>query len=466
MREFFRLMTHSALSIIGSLIATVSAVMFLALFAIAVAGHEGSPYLGIFSFVILPSIFVFGLLLIPVGIALRRRREARLMGEGKPLPAAPVIDFNDPRTLKVSAIIAALTVVNIAIVSAAAYKGIEVMDSTEFCGTACHTVMSPEYTTYQRSPHARVNCTECHIGSGANWFVKSKLSGSWQLVSVAFDLFPRPIPTPVHHLRPARETCEECHWPEKFVGDRLQVRTRFEENEEQTETKTVLLMKVGGVHEGQGHGIHWHVDRGNEVRYLSDLDRKTVFEVELRNAEGQTRRWKRTEGEAAPADAQWRTMDCIDCHNRPTHVYRMPEPEMDDALRHGAVDKSLPFIKRESLRLLKESYASHEEARVGIREGLVAFYKAEYPEVAARDLAKIESSAQGVWDIYRQNVFPAMKITWGTYPNNIGHDGCFRCHDKKHADEKGKTISKDCSLCHETLATQEEQPEILEVLYP
>ena len=134
------------------------------------------------------------------------------------------------------------------------------MDSTQFCGGTCHTVMTPEFTTYQRSPHSRVKCTECHIGSGADWFVKSKLSGSWQLVSVALDLYPRPIPTPVENLRPARETCEQCHWPTRFVGERLRFFNRFAEDEKQTEKKTVLLMKIGGGETGRAHGIHWHVD--------------------------------------------------------------------------------------------------------------------------------------------------------------------------------------------------------------
>jgi nitrate/TMAO reductase-like tetraheme cytochrome c subunit len=171
-----------------------------------------------------------------------------------------VIDLNVGRTRTLLLLFMALTLVNVVILAVSTYKAVEVMDSTKFCGQACHSVMAPEFTTYQRSPHSRVACVECHIGPGAGWFVKSKLSGSWQLISVSLDLYPRPIPTPVHNLRPARDTCEQCHWPNKFVGDRLKVITRFRDDEANTPEKTVLLLRVGGMQGRESKGIHWHVD--------------------------------------------------------------------------------------------------------------------------------------------------------------------------------------------------------------
>jgi hypothetical protein len=363
------------------------------------------------------------------------------------------------------------TGINALILGIGTYKGVEVMESTAFCGKACHSVMEPEYTTYQRSPHARVSCVECHIGEGADWFVKSKLSGSWQVVSVAFDLYPRPIPAPVHNLRPARETCEECHWPTKFVGDRLKVNTHFEEDEANTKTETVLVLKVGGKEAGYAHGIHWHVDPDHVVRYRADESRQTMYEVEMTGPDGKTTRWVGPDADSPEAAAaSWRTMDCVDCHNRPTHIYRMPAAELDTALTEGRIDPTLPFIRREGQKALEKEYPSHEAAREGIREHVVGFYEAQYPDVARDRADVVQAAAEAVGDIYCWNVFPSMNITWGTYVNHIGHPdfstevGCFRCHGGEHTTEDGDAIAMDCTTCHSLLAEREEDPQILQTL--
>jgi len=341
-----------------------------------------------------------------------------------------------------------------------------VMESTAFCGTACHSVMQPEFTAFQRSPHARVDCVDCHIGPGADWFVKSKISGAWQLVAVAFDLYPRPVPTPIHNLRPARETCEQCHWPEKFVGDKLRVSTHFEEDETNTETKTALLLKVGGIQGRESRGIHWHVDPQNRIRYLSDASRETIYDVELSLPDGSKRVYRKGD---APEDAVWRDMDCVDCHNRPTHIYRQPEDEVDLALDEGRIDRNLPFIKREALKELLIEYDSHEAARDGIANAIDAFYSTEYPEVHSGQAAAIEAASGQLGDIYTSNIFPTMNVYWDTYPDHIGHEsspGCFRCHDRRHRTEDRERISKDCETCHTVLAEREENPAILEQLLP
>jgi hypothetical protein len=339
------------------------------------------------------------------------------------------------------------------------------MDSTEFCGQACHSVMAPEYTAFQRSPHASVQCVNCHIGPGANWFVKSKLSGTWQLVAVTFNLYPQPIGTPVQNLRPARETCEQCHWPTKFVGDRLKVIPGYADDETSSEQKSVLLMRVGGKQGSVSRGIHWHVDPGVRIRYLADEKRETVYEIEMTGPKGEARRYK-GEG-SAPAGAAWRTMDCVDCHNRPSHTFRMPVEEVDMAMSDGRLPRDLPFLHRESIRLLKASYPSQEAARQQIAAGLQAFYAKQYPAVAASRGPAIRDAAAVLGTLYSSNVFPSMKIGWGTYPNHIGHEnspGCFRCHDDAHKTADGRTISQDCSLCHGLLAVQEKDPAILRSL--
>jgi hypothetical protein len=465
--------TGNLVSLIGTGLTTASAFLFVLLLLMHAVGAEGAgPYLGILTFLILPAVFVLGLVLIPIGIhrAQGRQRAAIERGEEEG-PRFAVLDFNRPSIRKGALIFLAATGVNALILGVGTYKGVEVMESTEFCGTACHAVMEPEYTTYNRSPHAKVRCVECHIGSGADWFVKSKLSGSWQVVSVAFDLYPRPIPAPVHNLRPARETCEECHWPDKFIGDRFKVNTHFEEDEANTETKTVLVLKVGGRQAGRSHGIHWHVDPDHTVRYRADEKRRTMYEVEMTDAEGQRTLWKGPEAESPEASgAEWRTMDCVDCHNRPSHVYRMPAVELDAALLDRTIDPSLPFIRREAQKALEAEYPSHEAAREGIAKAIADFYEAEFPDIARDRGETVAAAGEAIGDIYAWNVFPDMNVTWGTYANHIGHPdfstevGCFRCHGGEHMTEDGDMISMECATCHSLLAEREEAPEILETL--
>ena len=472
--RFFATVTGNPVSLAGSAITTVSAFLFLLLFGIhVVSEHGSSPYLGILSFLILPGIFVLGLALIPVGLWQTRRRRLQALAEDDPAAEFSVIDFNKPSTRKSALVFVAATGINALILGIGTYKGVEVMESTQFCGTACHKVMDPEYTTYKRSPHARVKCVECHIGPGANWFVKSKLSGSWQLVSVAFDLYPRPIAVPVHNLRPARETCEQCHWPNKFVGDRFKVNTHFQEDEANTEVKTVLVIKVGGRQSGKSHGIHWHVDPDHVVRYRADDKRQSIYEVEMVAKDGTKQSWRSPaadtpEGQKA---TEWRTMDCVDCHNRPTHIYRAPELELDAALFDKRIDTTLPFVRREGLKALQAEYASADAARAGIAKAIGDFYRQGYPQVATEKAAQVDAAGKALGDIWAWNVFPQMNIKWGTYKNHLGHTadmstevGCFRCHDEQHATKDGRTVSQDCATCHSLLAQEEKDPAILKTL--
>jgi nitrate/TMAO reductase-like tetraheme cytochrome c subunit len=459
--------TGSLLGLIGAVLAIVSGILILTLFGLSLVGFDGGPYVGILAYLALPGVFVAGLLLIPLGVWRERRRVAH---GGVARSSLPVIDLNSPRTRKIALIVAGLTVVNVVVVAIATYEGVELMESPRFCGS-CHSVMAPEFAAYQRSPHARVACVECHIGPGAPWFVKSKLSGAWQVVSVNLDLYPRPIPVPVHNLRPARDTCERCHWPQRFVGDRLQVRTAHASDAANTPKKTVLLMHVGSGEPGGSNGVHWHVGHGVEVRYKADPTRQKIGDVELALPDGTRRTYRSTDAASDPgADAQWRTMDCIDCHNRPTHRFGTPEGEIDAALASGRLDRSLPFVRREALRLVKAQYPSHDAAKAGIREGLRAFY-AVTPAAAGTTpptTQAIETAASVIGELYALNVWPQMNITWGTYPSFLGHDaapGCFRCHDEAHVAEGGRTISQDCNLCHSLLAQDESEPEILKKLY-
>ena len=467
--RFVAHITRNPLGMAGAVLTTVSAVLFLTLFALDLVGYHGSPYTGILAFLIIPGLFLLGLALSPLGLWRERARRRRLGAEAD--ETLPVWDLNVDRVRRNVLVFLLLSIVNVVILSTATYKGVEVMESTSFCGASCHTVMEPEYTTYKRSPHARVKCVECHIGEGANWFVKSKISGSWQLVSVAFNLYPRPIASPVHSLRPARETCEQCHWPNKFVGDRVKVNTHFSEDEGNTETKTVLVVKVGGHQAGRSNGIHWHVDPDHVVRYRADAKRQTVYEVEMAAKDGTLHRYKGPAAEPAGAPAaEWRTMDCVDCHNRPTHVYREPARELEDALVDRRIDPTLPFVRREGLKALVADYPSHEAARAGIAKAISGFYEASYPKLAADKKDQVAAAGRALGDIWAWNVFPAMNVKWGTYPNHLGHPdmsaevGCFRCHDEQHKAADGTAISQDCSTCHSILAQDEKSPEILKTI--
>jgi hypothetical protein len=358
---------------------------------------------------------------------------------------------------------AVLSAANVVILAMVSYKGVEVMESTEFCGTTCHSVMSPEHTAHQRPPHSQVACTTCHIGPGAEWFVKAKLRGAWQVVSVAFDLYPRPVPTPVHSLRPASQICEPCHARSVYVGDRLWVKTSFANDEANTELKTVLAMHVGGVRGTTAHGIHWHVDPGVRIRFRSDEARATIPVVELTRSTGEVELFLAS-GATAASGESWREMDCIDCHNRPAHAYRQPEAEVDLALAEERMPRALPYVRREGLRLLRETYPSHEAARESIARGLDSYYAANHPGV---DRALVTRAGELLGAIYASNVFPAMNVSWDTYPDHRGHEqspGCFRCHDGEHVTEDGRAISDDCSSCHGLLALEEENPEILAAL--
>ncbi|MBA4175968.1 MAG: cytochrome C [Leptothrix sp. (in: Bacteria)] len=469
MRNFLSVITRHWIGLLGAVIALIAVVLMLTLVAIQLTGFRGGAYLGIVTYMLLPALFAIGLVLIPIGVIRKRRIDAAAVAHHELLqPGLPVIDLNNERTRGFVIASVLVGLVSVVVLAGATHKGVQEMESVAFCGTVCHTVMEPEHTAFQRSSHSKLTCADCHIGAGADWFVKSKISGSWQMVSVALNLYPTPIPSPVHNLRPARDTCEQCHWPTKHIGDKLRVRTLFADDEANSESKTVLLMKVGGQQGTTSTGIHWHVDRGIQIRFQSDASRQNIYDVEMKGADGKVRVFKTEDKPAGPVE--WRDMDCVDCHNRPSHTFNLPAPEIDSALEDGRIDRTLPFVKREGLRVLSDAkYESKEDARVGITKEIGDFYKTKYAEIAAAKAPQIAAAASALSDIYSWNVFPKMKVTWGTYKSNLGHEdapGCMRCHDKKHADEGGKKISGSCNLCHVVLAEDEKDPEILKTLKP
>jgi hypothetical protein len=451
----------------GAVLTTSTALTMIAFwFYDVVLPGPPHPYVGILIFLILPGFFLLGLALIPLGIWLRRM-SLRKSGE---LPAIyPAIDLSLPLVRQGMVYVAGATALNFVIFGTASYRGVEYMDSTAFCGTTCHTVMAPEYAAYQNSPHAHVACVECHIGPGAPWFVRSKLSGLRQVFAVTFKTYSRPIPSPVKFLRPARETCEQCHWPQRFTGDKFLVNTSYKDDEKNTPQTDVLLLKVGG-RTWQGLvGIHGHhLSDGARIHYIStDAERQVIPAVYYTDDSGKTIEFLSTD--AKPTQRQLdkgehRVMDCIDCHNRPTHAFEMPETAVDKQMSTGTISPTLPYIKKKAVEMLKVDYPSQDEARQHILAELNNFYRSYYPAIYQTQRTVVQQSAEGVAAIYLRNVFPDMRLTWGSHPNNLGHNdfpGCFRCHDGSHTSADGQTITNDCSACHNLLAVGEENPKVL-----
>jgi hypothetical protein len=455
-------LSNNWISLFGVLIVTSATILWLALLPSTLRGQVPNPYIGILMYLALPAIFTAGLLVIPLGIVWERRRKRR----SGVLPASfPALDFQNRELRRLLAFIGAATFANVVIAGQLSYSAVSYMDSVGFCGQTCHRVMQPEFTAYQNSPHSRVECVQCHIGPGAGWFVRSKLSGVRQVFAVAFHTYSRPIAAPVHDLRPARETCETCHWPQQYGGERLKVIAKFADDEHNTATKTVLMMHIGGGNGRQGiHGVH--MGPGVRVRYAhSDEKRQTIPWVEYQDPSGKVTAYTSSDAKTTmPGALPVREMDCIDCHNRPSHAYQMPEPAVDLKLADGSISATLPFAKKTAVGLLKAAYESREQAQARIPAAFAAFYRERYPDIYVAKGAEIERSAEAILTIYQCNIFPDMNVTWGAYPNNVGHTdfpGCFRCHDDNHVAAGGAKVTQDCGACHNMLAMEEAAPKVL-----
>jgi NapC/NirT cytochrome c family, N-terminal region len=463
---------RNPISMTGAVLTTSSALTVISfwLFEIVLGGGASSyPYAGILLYLILPGLFVLGLILMPAG-ALWRRRQLIRRNE---LPRLyPRVDFAEPLFRRAAGLIAFATFMNVLIFTTASYKGVQYMDSVQFCGATCHTVMQPEYTAYLNSPHSRVACVECHIGPGASWFVRSKLSGAKQVLAVALDDYPRPIPSPVTSLRPARATCEQCHWPQRFEGNLLLVLNHYDSDQANTSETTVLDMKVGGQNASGPQGIHGHhLAPGTTITYVAlDRERQVIPEVTYTDASGKSIVFRSTTIKATPAQlaqGEHRTMDCMDCHNRPTHTFQLPGDAVDQEMSEHYISTDLPYIKKEALAALKTNYPSRQVATERIGATLKNFYMTKYPQVVAAQNKQLQAAIHAVQQIYLRNVFPQMHVTWGTYIDNLGHmnwPGCFRCHDGNHVAANGQSIPNDCSTCHDILAMSEHNPKILSEL--
>lgn len=447
MRPVVSAVLRSRIASIGATLTTTAALLFLVLVGLDLFGFIENPYAGIVIFVLVPAIFVLGLLLIPFGVWLDRRR-----GRIEAPPTA--FTLSDPNVRRAMLFVLVATLINLALVSFASFGAVEYSESQAFCGQTCHPVMRPQFVAHQFGPHARVDCVSCHVGPGAGAFLSAKFNGSRQLWLVASHSYQQPIPSPIHNLPPVEGTCENCHWPDRYIGDVIKIFYEYADDAEVSETKTTVRLHVGGAVSGTGGGtgIHWHMNRSNVVEYLAeDEQRETVTYVKRTASDGTVREYFADGVDAAAvAGKPLRRMDCTDCHNRAAHTFgTTPERAVDEAIGAGLIDRKIPFIRREAVRALRASHASQDAAIDAIDRSVRDAVKASLPH--GFEEAALRRSIGVTQAIYRRNVFPEMNITWGTYPNQRGHttsNGCFRCHTDTHKTRDGLTIKQDCESCH------------------
>jgi hypothetical protein len=346
--------------------------------------------------------------------------------------------------------------------SVVAYQAFHYSESVEFCGELCHSVMEPEYVAYQNSPHARVACTACHVGAGAGWYTRSKLSGLYQVYAVNAKVYPRPIPTPLENLRPAQETCEQCHWPEQFFGAQQKQFNHYMYDDANTHWPINMLIRTGGgdPKTGQTSGIHWHMNIGVKVEYIARDDKRLDIPW-VRITDRETGRVTIYHDETDPmtpeevAAAEPREMDCMDCHNRPSHIFYSPDYAVDKAILTGRIDGDLPGIKRVAVEAMSREYSSTEEALTGIANYVTDHYRLEMPEFYAENRVTIDEAILGIENAFKKNIFPRMNVRWSSYSDNIGHfdhPGCMRCHLGDHVTEDGIRITHKCDACHSILS--------------
>jgi nitrate/TMAO reductase-like tetraheme cytochrome c subunit len=463
MKRIFPKSFYNLRTLIGAAIASVSFGLVLFLTVLDLFAGEQKPYVGILTFIILPIFILVGLVQVFYGTWREHKREKQGLPHELKLPR---FDLNDPRQRNAFFWIALGGLMLLIFSAFGSFKAYEYTDSDQFCGTMCHSVMNPEYTAYQYSPHARVGCAKCHIGPGAGWFVRSKLSGAYQVYATVFNKYPKPIPTPIENLRPAQETCEQCHWPKHFFSEKMHKNTYFLSDEKNTRWTLDLLIKIGGgnIEAGPTSGIHWHMNIANELTYIAiDSQRQNIPWIRSKNPDGKVVVYRSTENSLT--DEQIRTlktrrMDCIDCHNRPTHIYHPPARSINHVMSLGWIDPNLPNVKSVSIKALETSYSTKQLGLDSIKLAIEEYYQINYPDLAKAKQDSIVKVVSEVQKIFNRNYFPEMHVSWKNFPDNIGHmyyPGCFRCHDGKHVSDEGKVLPRDCDVCHTIIAQQFEK---------
>jgi hypothetical protein len=447
---------QNSVSLLGMLVVLFGAAIILLLLLAELFDTTPQPYLGMFIFLIVPAMMLFGVGMVLGGMrweAARRRRVAALAQ----LPY-PSVDLNDPRQRRLFvAVVLTGTLVGTLLVWAG-FEGYQFTESVTFCGQTCHVPMQPEYTAYLDSAHARVRCVECHVGEGVLHYARSKFQGAHQLLAVMANNYTRPIPTPIKNLRPARDTCEKCHWPEKFFGAKLLQLPHFRYDEQNTPEQVTLILKTGGGNKAHGEsgGVHWHMMIENRVTFAAtDPQLQDIPLTRVERADGSETTYVSTRTKLRSeqlAQLPRHKMDCMDCHNRPAHGFPSPDGGVDQALFKRQISPTLPRVKQLLVDAMMPDYPDRESAHRAIRKRLVDSYASSYPQILEQRSGDVDQAIDVACRIFDRAVFPEMRVTWQTYPTNIGHrnwPGCFRCHDGRHVSPDGRVLGNDCAgTCH------------------
>jgi len=444
----------------GAVLAFISFLLIVFSMLISLFFDRSDSYSGLFTYIILPVFLIIGLILIPVG-AIRKIRESK-KHKDEPESKFPIVNLNEPTQRTAVIIFIVGSTIFLMLSAIGSYEAFHYSESVEFCGKLCHTVMKPEYVAYQNSSHARVACVTCHVGPGAGWYVRSKMSGLYQVYAVTTGNYPKPIPTPITNLRPARETCEQCHWPEKFYARQLNTKKHYLADETNSEWDIHLNIKTGPSYSALGlqEGIHWHINPNVKIEYIATSpQRDTIPWVRYTNLKtNEVYTFEDKENPLSSSDLskyQIRTMDCIDCHNRPSHHYRNPADFVDDALTSGRISNKLPDIKMLSMQILTPRFQSTDSALLTIQTKVLDYYNTKYPEVIEQNKQWVTDAIKTLQEEFQKNIFPEMRVRWDVYPSYLGHlesNGCSRCHNGNHSTADNRVISRDCNLCHEIAA--------------
>jgi hypothetical protein len=433
----------------GLVLMASSIFAFILLFFLEMLAFASNPYVGILTFLVAPAFFFAGLVIFLFGAWRWRRKLAKAGAASGSLRIN--IDLSRPHDRRLLAFFIPASACFLLLTAMGSYHTYHFTESVQFCGETCHTVMKPELTTYLHSPHARVACAECHIGKGAAWYVRSKLSGTYQVYATLAHKYPTPIPTPVKNLRPAQETCEQCHWPKKFVGNLDRTLSYYLPDQSNSLYSIRLLLRVGGGDPTHGPvgGIHWHMNVANKIEYIAaDEARQKIPWVRVTDQMGVVTEYRTKEFTNDVSRMPVRTMDCMDCHNRPAHKFQSPENAVNLAMSLGFIDTNLAYIKTNAVGVLSRAYTNQADGLQTIATALAEKFPND---------PRVRGTIAAVQQIYTNNFFPEMNASWRNYPDNIGHKdfpGCFRCHDGKHVSSTGGGMIKanDCNACHLILA--------------
>jgi hypothetical protein len=443
--------------------------------ALDMRGVEFGPLRGIGAYVVLPGVLTLGLVMVAAATWWQRRARGRRdsasgggPGRGRP-----------PRYGR--AAFALLSFAGIAIfllLGAAGFRAVEFMESSTFCAT-CHSVMGPQVEAHKVSPHAEVACTACHIGpeagpvgAGSVAYAKAKIGGMRQTLSTLTGHYDQPVRAAADKIPATNETCERCHAPENDYGVTVRVYRSYLADEANTPHRRVLAFRVGG---GEGGvdvpAIHWHATA--RVWYsATDETRQTIAWTGVETEEGMAE-WVNPDSSIVAEESR-SLMNCTDCHNRVGHKIPFPGALVDEALRDGRLDASLPYLKREALALLGADGSGADVETQAVRtsspgwfDELRRFYEREYPGIAATRAEAIDNAIAELKRISRETQFPGMLTNWATYPDNLQHSlpdgldldaggstpGCFRCHGTLVKRDTGERLAgtmggEGCMACH------------------